>query len=338
MTENSPINTPLSLALARTHHNPDGARRSHNAILDELRGDPRTHAILLRGTQLLAHSGELLYVPLIRVTQLAADAPLLYLGRTLTPLAGETEQQLPPDTPVIAVDLGSASSSRPTGRSDDTIGGPLSLGPGAEWMSLRELAHTLSSRDTGIAAQALAVTQWTTTTTHSPRTGERVHSVRAGWALSDGQGIHYPRTDPAVIVAVTDLDDRILLANNHRNSPDRYSLIAGFVDPGESLEAAAAREVHEEADARIHRIRYAGSQPWPFPASLMVGFTAELFDTHPDAVRPDGIEIRDVRWFTRAELREEVRHPQRRITLPEHPSIARALIEQWNGAPLKDTP
>ena len=145
---------------------------------------------------------------------------------------------------------------------------------------------------------------------------------------SDG-GAVFPRTDTAVIVLVTDADDRILLGANRNWSPRFYSLLAGFVEPGESFEQAAAREVLEEASANIVDLNYVGSQPWPFPASLMVGFTAKLDPNQdPATVRADELELAEVRWFTRAEIGA---HPE---LLPGRSSIARAMIEQWYGRPI----
>ena len=134
----------------------------------------------------------------------------------------------------------------------------------------------------------------------------------------------FPRTDTAVIVLVLDDTGRALLGANVNWRPRRFSLLAGFVEPGESFEQAAAREVLEEGGARIVDPEYYGSQPWPFPASLMVGFTARLDPgQHPDEVEPDGTEIAEVRWFTRDELRE------RPELLPGRASIARSMIDDW---------
>jgi NAD+ diphosphatase len=141
----------------------------------------------------------------------------------------------------------------------------------------------------------------------------------------------FPRTDAAVIVLVTDDDDRILLGNNAMWESNRYSLLAGYVDPGESFEAAVEREVFEESGLRIDRAQYVGSQPWPFPASLMVGFVARVrSDSEASNLQPDGEEILSLRWFSRDELRGSLDD----IILPGRTSIARSLIEQWFGEPL----
>jgi NAD+ diphosphatase len=113
---------------------------------------------------------------------------------------------------------------------------------------------------------------------------------------------------------------------------NRFSLLAGFVEPGESLEAAVAREVFEESGIRVTDPQYLGSQPWPFPASLMIGFTARVDESVESVLRADGQEIVDLRWFSRDELREAIGE----IRLPGRASIARAILEEWYGGPLED--
>jgi NAD+ diphosphatase len=157
--------------------------------------------------------------------------------------------------------------------------------------------------------------------------------VQAGWARRcDREGnLLFPRTDPAVIVLVTDDDDRVLLGSNALWEQHRFSLLAGFVEPGESLEAAVAREVGEEAGVRVDRVAYGGSQPWPLPASLMLGFTARVADgAAPSSAAPDGVEILQLRWFSRAELAEAAGE----IALPGGTSIASWLLERWYGGPI----
>ncbi|MGH8867026.1 MAG: NAD(+) diphosphatase, partial [Actinomycetes bacterium] len=147
---------------------------------------------------------------------------------------------------------------------------------------------------------------------------------------ADGS-LHFPRTDPAVIMLVTDGGDRCLLGRQAKWPERRFSTLAGFVEPGESLEHAVAREVHEEAGLRVVSTDYVASQPWPFPASLMLGFTATV-DGHD--VRVDGEEIVEARWLTRAQLCEDFRTGE--LRLPPPVSIARRLIEGWYGDALPD--
>ena len=141
----------------------------------------------------------------------------------------------------------------------------------------------------------------------------------------------FPRTDPAVIMLVTDESGRrCLLAHNRASHRERgFSTLAGFVEPGESLEHAVRREIHEEVGIRIGAVTYAGSQPWPLPGSLMVGFFAVAETVDIDV---DGEEISEARWFTRDELLAAAESEE--VVLPGHISIARRLIESWYGGSL----
>jgi NAD+ diphosphatase len=139
----------------------------------------------------------------------------------------------------------------------------------------------------------------------------------------------FPRSDPAVIMLVTDDDDRTLLGHNPAWPPGRFSTLAGFVEPGESLEQAVAREVFEEVGVVVDDITYEGSQPWPFPASLMIGFRAHAADP---TLTIDDTEITEARWFSRSELIEAGRRQE--VLMPSSVSIARWLIERWYGEPL----
>jgi NAD+ diphosphatase len=160
----------------------------------------------------------------------------------------------------------------------------------------------------------------------SPRDGGATTSVQGGWArLDEHGGEHFPRTDPAVIVLV-EHDDRLLLGSNVLWESGRFSLLAGFVEAGESAEQAVVREVLEESGVRVEDVRYVGSQPWPFPRSLMLGFRARLAEgADPDELVRDESEISELRWFTRDELRT----PSADLKLPMGLSIARWLIDLW---------
>ena len=143
---------------------------------------------------------------------------------------------------------------------------------------------------------------------------------------------HFPRTDPAVIMLVTDDAGRALLGHNPQWPPNRFSTLAGFVEPGESAEQAVVREIEEESGVDVVDVRYLGSQPWPFPSSLMLGFTARALD--PDAVHVDGEEIHEARWFSPDDLRAAVASGE--VLFPPSVSIARRLIEHWYGGPIPD--
>jgi NAD+ diphosphatase len=139
---------------------------------------------------------------------------------------------------------------------------------------------------------------------------------------------HYPRTDPAIIVLLRDDNDRILLGRQQVWPEHRFSTFAGFVEPGESFEAAVIREVQEEANVKVHSIEYVGSQPWPFPASLMIAFSAIISD--PENAKPDGEEIVDMKWLDRDSIITGLKSET--LLLPPPLSVARAMIEAWYAA------
>lgn len=203
----------------------------------------------------------------------------------------------------------------------------------ARWQDLRRAAAQLDGRDVALFTEALAIANWHEGHGHCPRCGATTEPAQAGWArrcTRDGN-LLFPRTDAAVIVLVTDDRDRVLLGSNALWEQHRFSLLAGFVEPGESLEAAVIRELGEETGLPVDRVAYVGSQPWPFPASLMLGFTARLASgVDAQTATPDGEEILELRWFTRDELVGALAD----IALPGETSIARWLLERWFGGPI----
>jgi NAD+ diphosphatase len=204
--------------------------------------------------------------------------------------------------------------------------------PGLRPAGLREAAALLNDRDAGLFTHAVALANWHSTHTHCPRCGTPTVTVAAGHAQrcpADGSE-HFPRIDPAVIMLVTDPDDRCLLARNRRWPERRVSILAGFVEPGESAEQAVAREVGEETGIAVTRVRYVGSQPWPMPQSLMLGFRAEAGGELE--LRVDDDEIAEAHWYSREELRSAL--AAREILLPPPVSIAHRLIESWYGEEL----
>lgn len=206
--------------------------------------------------------------------------------------------------------------------------------PEARWLNLRLVAPELGEAEAGAFTEALAVLNWHATHTHCPRCGAATLVESGGWVrrcpVEDVE--LFPRTDAAVIVGIVDHEDRLLLGSNALWENNRFSLLAGFVEPGESLEDAAIREIAEESGVVIDDPQYLGSQPWPFPASLMVGFLARVAEGHSGELRPDGEEILELRWFTRAQLGD----PRREVLLPGSSSIARAIIETWYGGPVPE--
>jgi NAD+ diphosphatase len=219
------------------------------------------------------------------------------------------------------------------------VAGPLPLpdgeqipGPGVRPISLRQAGPLLSDRDAGLMTHAVALGNWHAVHTHCPRCGAVTEPELAGHSrrcVVDGSE-HFPRLDPAVIMLVTDPDDRCLLARNAMWPERRVSILAGFVEPGESAEQAVAREVHEETGITILGARYVGSQPWPMPHSLMLGFRARA--TGSLEIRVDSEEIAEARWFSRGELRASIAGGE--IRLPPPVSIAHRIIESWYGTEL----
>lgn len=205
----------------------------------------------------------------------------------------------------------------------------LPAAPGG-WRALRAVGGDLPAADAGVLATAVALGRWLVDAPHCPACGALTHVRHAGWARRCPQcgREHFPRTDPAVIVAVTSQDDPdvLLLGSNALWGQDRYSCFAGFAEAGESLEDAVVREVYEEAGVEVTDLRYRGSQGWPYPRSLMLGFTAAATRAH--AARADGEEIVAVRWFTRAEIGDAL-DGRSALVLPGPASIAHRLIRGW---------
>ncbi|MEV4250394.1 NAD(+) diphosphatase [Streptosporangium canum] len=196
---------------------------------------------------------------------------------------------------------------------------------------LRQVGSLLGDLDAGLLVYAVALEAWHSTHEFCPRCGSHTE-VRAGGHVrvcpKDGSQ-HFPRVDPAVIMLVHDDEDRCLLARGPQWPEGRLSVLAGFVEPGESLEHAVAREVVEEVGVHVVDPHYLGSQPWPFPRSLMLGFFARATSTE---LVLDLEEITEARWFSRAELLAALESGE--VRLPSEVSIARRLIETWYGGPL----
>ncbi|QKW34382.1 NAD(+) diphosphatase [Actinomadura sp. NAK00032] len=216
------------------------------------------------------------------------------------------------------------------------VSGPLPAIEGAEPAGLRRVGALLGDRDSGLLTHAVALEHWHGTNGFCPRCGTRTRVASAGHVRvcpQDGSQ-HFPRVDPAVIMLVTDEDDRILLARGPQWPADRRSILAGFVEPGESLEQAVAREVKEEVGLPVRDVHYLGSQPWPLPQSLMLGFTARTDAGVP--LNPDPEEILDAAWYTRDELRAAIDAGE--IVAPGPLSIAAQLIMRWYGGELPKMP
>ncbi|SFB91799.1 NAD(+) diphosphatase [Streptomyces aidingensis] len=208
------------------------------------------------------------------------------------------------------------------GRMDDT----------ARPAGLREAAALLDERDQELLVHAVALENWQRMHRFCSRCGERTVIAAAGHIRRCPAcgAEHYPRTDPAVIMLVTDAEDRALLGRQVHWPPGRWSTLAGFVEPGESIEEAVVREVAEEAGIPVTGVEYQASQPWPFPSSLMLGFFCRTAGSPEPHI--DGDEIEQARWFSREELRAAIESGE--ILPPYRISIASHLLELWYGKPL----
>jgi NAD+ diphosphatase len=195
--------------------------------------------------------------------------------------------------------------------------------------TLREIGAFLSPRDIGLAVHAQGLANWHKKHTRCSQCGAATTVISGGSVrkcLID-ESEHYPRTDSAIIVLVKDDQDRVLLGRQKVWPKNRFSTFAGFVEPGESFEHCVVREVFEEAGVALSKINYLGSQPWPFPSSLMIAF--EAITTNPAAARPDGDEIEEIRWYSRADMKTAIAN--KTLILPLEISVARQMINAWYG-------
>jgi NAD+ diphosphatase len=206
-----------------------------------------------------------------------------------------------------------------------------------ETADLRTCGAALDALGAGLLTTAVAVLNWHDAARFCGRDGSPTHPAAAGWSrVCDTCGHEdYPRTDPAVICLVSDGADRVLLARQPVWPEGRFSVLAGFVEAGESLEACVAREVHEEVGVPVRDVSYLGSQAWPFPRSLMVGFSAVADADVP--LRPADGEIAEATWVTRDELRAALAAgdwgaADTALKLPGTVSIARSMLEACAAA------
>jgi NAD+ diphosphatase len=303
----SPGLSPLgSLALARGTVDRVTARRLDKDWLDAAWKDPRTRVLVVsEGQALVRDDGD--------------HIELVFLS----------PEQAPPGTRFL---LGQDSD----GIVYFGISAPLpAIADTERAASLREVGALLPDRDAGLLTHAVALANWHDTHTHCPLDGAVTVPDPGGHSTTcpvDGSE-HFPRTDPAVIMLVTDPDDRCLLARNAAWPGRRVSILAGFVEPGESAEQAVVREVAEETGIVVTSLRYLGSQPWPMPRSLMLGFRAQAPAGQVIAV--DQEELAEAHWFSRGELLAAIQ--ARELALPPSVSIARHIIEDWYGGPLPST-
>jgi len=298
------MQTPLEwLALARGGLDRAAERRADDAWLAARWADPRTRVLVVERGQALVRS--------------AGDRPeLILIGPDEAPEG---------DRYLLGVDEEDVAYF--------AVSGALPVVEGCDTVDLRRIGAALGDRDSALLTQAVALQNWHGTHTHCPRCGAATTVARAGHTRvcpADGSE-HFPRLDPAVIMLVHDGGDRMLLARAPAWPERMMSILAGFVEPGESLEQSVAREVREEVGLTVDQIVYLGSQPWPLPQSLMLGFFCRAAGEQDIAADPG--EIAEARWFTRRELRAAVEEGA--VRLPGRVSIARQLIEHWYGGPLR---
>lgn len=200
----------------------------------------------------------------------------------------------------------------------------------ARFVDLKPVGALLPGDEAAVLAYARAMAYWHRQTRYCGACGSETVACESGHVRKCASAAcarqHFPRTDPAIIVLVTH-GDRCLLARQREWAPGQFATIAGFVEPGESLEDAVAREIREEVGVAVSSVRYHSSQPWPFPASIMIGYTAEADATE---VRLRGGELEAARWFDRAELARAVSDGD--IRLPSLVSISYRLVEHWFDA------
>ncbi len=282
-------------------------RRTDEAWIEQRRADPTSLWVPVWRARTLFRGLDEAKPEVVLLTSEAAAAlrmtggPWAFLG-------------LQGDTAVFAVDISAV---------DDPL--PLLPDGVARFEDLRMIGPGLAPAEAAILAHARGLMHWRSRHGFCGVCGGICEPRSAGHALACTVcgAQHFPRTDPAVIMLVH-RGDRVLLGHSQRfPKVTMYSTLAGFVEPGESLEEAVAREVFEESAIRVGNVRYHSSQPWPFPSSIMLGFYAEGLT---EEITVDPAELRDARWFSRAELRD---HDAHGFSLPRRDSIARRLIEDW---------
>ena len=309
--------------------------RANSAFLASVVRERGTVALLLAQHRAAMEGERLLLLPAAELPQEWLEGLVVYLGRVPEDarLAEDGGTALQAGSDIVLVVLPEPVEPIAGVMSEPATAGAGMLPQDAQWLGFREVGAAMHPFEAGLLLEANAIANWHRTHPRCPRCGASTDIVSSGWVrvCSQDGSEHFPRTDPAIIVTVVGPDGRVLLGRGARMHSTMFSTLAGFVEPGESLEQAVIREIGEEVGVRVSACQYLGSQPWPFPASLMLGFTARTEDT---AARPDGEEVVRARWFEREELQDAVASGE--VTLPTRASISRALIEHWYGGPIED--
>lgn len=302
-------NTFVNHGLNREH-----AKRTDDAWIREVLRSPDTHLVLVQEEQILLAPDASPHLPTVSVEwqrslsrrQNLEDLDIVFLGEWrghhYFALNMEREIDLPQEV----------------------------IEERADFLSLRSAAMQLDPGEAALASQAKAMIHWHRAHQFCGWCGHPTHGEESGYVrrctnLECGK-LHFPRIDPAIIVLVT-YENQGLLGRQPTWPDTMYSNIAGFVEPGESLETAVGREVWEETGVRIRRVTYHSSQPWPFPRSLMIGFHAEATSK---AISLNDGELEDARWLTREEIQAGLTEGW--LSLPSAYSISYHLIEDWYDA------
>jgi NAD+ diphosphatase len=292
------------IELAAHPHERAGDRRADRAWLDAAWADPETRVLVFTGTRVLPSDGMLRWLP-------SAEAP----ENGTRVLLGERDGRI-----WFALIVDRAAEDAAT----------------EDWVGLRALLSHLAAdavEQAPLVFHAFGLAEWLYANRHCPWCGGHLEPRMAGHELECGScgRRQFPRTDPAVIMAIShgepgSADERLLLARQDSWPAGRYSTLAGFLEPGETLEDAVRREVAEETGVRVGEVTYFGNQPWPLPASLMLGFLGRAISPE---ITVDGREIHDARWLTRAQMKAEAQAGS--LVLPGGVSISRSLVEHWYG-------
>lgn len=308
------------------------ADRRRQGWLDEVWSDPQTRVLRLRdrSTPVSTDDAGSLAIRFSSPSEIAAQPPegAVYLGEVQA--GGPELRSHVVAVPTPAADTQPEAASPPASAEQPASAAQPTSAEGPEdWADFRMIGAALNPIDAALFTLALAVTAWHSSAPFCAQCGHRTEVRHSGWMrfCPGCEAETFPRTDPAVITAVVDDQGRILLGSAHRWEAHRFSTFAGFVEAGESMEEAVLREVGEEAGVRVRSVQYMGSQSWPFPRSLMLGYMAVVED--PRQACADDDEIREVRWFTREQLHREV--AAERLRIPPRSSISRALIDHWYG-------
>jgi len=293
-------------------------RRDDSGWIAKLLGDAETRVLALRDLK-----------PFTRGTA----APAL----DWQPVA-QWRDQIDGGAPLIFLGLADGRAGLGDGRAHfaiDAAGADVAPDIDTELIDVRALAPTLAPGEAAVLAEARSLLDWHARHRFCAQCGSPTRMTSAGWKRScpDCRASHFPRTDPVVIMLAV-RGERALLGRNRRRAGARFSCLAGFVEPGETLEEAVRREVREEAGVRCGRVRYLAGQPWPFPSSLMIGFLAEALT---EEITVDAEELAEARWFSRDEIREMVARAAAgsddpaRPSLPAPIAIAHHICRRWSS-------